>query len=95
MSIAIVWSDTAELTFDAIVNYLENSRGEASARKFVRRTNQILKNLSQQPYMFKSKEIDNDVRIGLITSQTSVIYKIHPKHIYLLYFWDNRQQPIP
>lgn len=91
----IVWSDTAEQTFDAIVYYLENSRGEASARKFVRRTNQLLTNLSQQPYMFKSRELGNDVRIGLITSQTSVIYKIHPNHIYLLYFWDNRQQPIP
>lgn len=37
---------------------------------------------------------DPNVRFGLITSQVSIVYKIHPNHIYLLYFWDNRQQPI-
>lgn len=80
MSIPIVWSDTAELTFDAIVTYLENSWGETSARRFVRRASQLLRNLSQQ--------------LGFITPQVSVVYKIHPEHIYILYFWDNRQQPI-
>ena len=94
MSLPIIWSENAELTFDAIVTYIRNSWGENSAGKFVRRVNQLLLNLSEHPYLFKSIPLDDNVRIGLITPQVSVIYKIHPNYIYLLYFWDNRLEPI-
>ena len=86
MSIPIVWSDTAELTFNAIVTYLEDSWGETSALKFVRRANRLLLNLSRQPSMFKSTELDHNVRIGLITPQVSVVYKIHPEHFIFYIF---------
>ena len=94
MSLSIVWSNNAEFTFDAVVTFIENSWGENSARKFVTRANQILLNLSEHPYLFKSISAENNVRIGIITPQVSVVYRIHTTHIYLLYFWDNRQQPI-
>ena len=84
MSLPIVWSDSAELTFDTIILYLENFWGENYARKFVKKTNQLLLNLSHQPYMFRSMELGNNVRIGLITPQVSIVYKIHPDHSYLL-----------
>ena len=94
MNLPIVWSDTAELTFDSIVTYIESIWGEKSAGKFVRRVNRMFSNLSEHPYLFRSISLADDVRIGLITPQVSVVYKIHSDHIYLLYFWDNRQQPI-
>ena len=94
MSLPVVWSNYAELTFDSIVDFIESSWGTNSARKFIRRVNHMLSILAQHPYMFKFISSVDDVRIGLITPQVSVVYKIHHDHIYLLYFWDNRQQPI-
>jgi hypothetical protein len=44
--------------------------------------------------MFKASVIDINVRQGFITKQTSVIYEVHQTHILILYFWDNRQDPI-
>ena len=94
MSLALVWSENAELTFDAIVIFIETTWGENSARKFVKPVNQLLLNLSNNPYVFKSTTLESNIRIAFITPQCSLVYKIHTNYIYLLYFWDNRQQPI-
>ncbi|MES2112954.1 MAG: hypothetical protein V4577_29665 [Bacteroidota bacterium] len=50
--------------------------------------------MSTQPYMFKASSIDEHVRIAFITKQTSQFYMITDESIHLLFFWDNRQEPI-
>ena len=67
--------------------------GKASADKFKASAIKTLKTIGTQPYMFKTSPIDNRVRQGFISWQTSVIYEIHEDHILVLYFWDNRQEP--
>lgn len=49
--------------------------------------------VSQQPYLFKAY-LENDVRIGVITKQTSVVYRVLHDRIEVLFFWDNRQDPV-
>ena len=34
------------------------------------------------------------VRKAIITKQTSVLYKVNKTHIEILFFWDNRQEPV-
>lgn len=50
--------------------------------------------IAQFPFMFKSTSINDDVRIGFISKQTSLFYKVTDTSIQLLFFWDNRQEPI-
>jgi len=49
---------------------------------------------AKNPYMFKSSSIKENVRIGLVTKQTSFFYEVHENEIIILFFWDNRQEPI-
>lgn len=44
--------------------------------------------------MFKATVIDVNVRIATITKQTSLFYEVKDDHIILLFFYDNRQDPI-
>ena len=44
--------------------------------------------------MFKASELGENIRIGLITKQSSVLYEILEDAIFLHYFWDNRQEPM-
>jgi len=90
MSLAVLWSDEAEETFDNIVLYIENNWGEKHAKKFVQHVQKILKLISDQPYMYKAS-VSRDVRQAVISRQTSLYYKIHKEYITLLFFWDNRQ----
>jgi hypothetical protein len=44
--------------------------------------------------MYKALAIDENVRVGFITKQCSLIYRVTDTEIHLLYFWDNRQEPL-
>lgn len=44
--------------------------------------------------MFRASAFDPAVRVGFISKQTSLFYKVTEEAIYLLFFWDNRQEAI-
>jgi plasmid stabilization system protein ParE len=93
MKLEIVFTPNAEDTFLSIVSFIQQKWGTRSAEKFIETTHKLLDTIAQQPYLFKAY-LDKDVRKGLITRQTSVVYRILHDRIEVLFFWDNRQEPI-
>jgi len=93
MSIEVRWTEEAEFTFDNIVSLIQMRWGTQSSDKFINKTKNILVNISEQPFMFPESGIDN-VRKAVITKQSSVFYEIYSTHIMLVFFWDNRQDPL-
>ena len=93
MSLEVRWTEEAEFTFDHIVILIQNGWGNQAALNFRVKTRKILSVMSIFPLSFQATDID-EVRKAAITPQTSVFYEIHPDHITLLYFWDNRQNPL-
>jgi plasmid stabilization system protein ParE len=59
MSLSILWTDEAISTFDNITEFIKDSWGETSARKFVRKTDRTLKSVSNHPYLFKPASLEN------------------------------------
>ena len=94
MALETVFSSSAKVTFSAITLFVRNQWGLKSAENFVAKTYDKIDLISNNPYIYRALGKDPDVRIAFITPQCSLVYKIHPTHIYLLYFWDNRQLPI-
>ncbi len=94
MSLAIFWTKEAQETFDATLNFIKSKWGEKEASKIFKRTQKIIYTVSKQPYIFKSSEIEVNIRKGLISKQTSVFYSVEIDRIVIHYFWDNRQEPI-
>jgi plasmid stabilization system protein ParE len=93
MSLEIILTPKAKDTLLSIVSFIQAEWGQNSAEKFITKAYKTLDNISKQPYLFKSYS-GNEVRKGLITKQTSVIYRINAGKIEVLFFWDNRQDPI-
>ena len=93
MSLAIFWTDDAEVTFDSIVLFIEANWSRKDAETFVKHTQKVIMLIADQPYMYKAS-INNDVRQAVITKQTSMFYEVHRDFITVLYFWDNRQEPV-
>jgi plasmid stabilization system protein ParE len=94
VSLEVVFTPEARETLHSIIKFIQFRWGKKSADKFKITAIKTVKTISSQPYMFKASVIDINVRQGFITKQTSVIYEVHQTHILILYFWDNRQDPI-
>ena len=93
MGLEVRWTEEAEFTFDAIMQLIAHRWGDLSAEKFASKTKKLLNNLSAQAYLFPEAGIDN-VRKAVITKQSSVFYEVQGERIVLLFFWDNRQDPL-
>ena len=93
MSLPVDWTDEATETFDSIILFIENKWSEREAATFVKRTRKIIALIADQPYMYKAS-LNNNVRQAVIAPQTSMFYEIHPEFITILFFWDNRQEPL-
>ncbi|HYK77080.1 MAG TPA: type II toxin-antitoxin system RelE/ParE family toxin [Daejeonella sp.] len=94
MILKVFWTEEANETFENIVSYLEKEWGENAVKKFVQKTNKTLLNIVQQPFIFKPSNINENIRKGLITKNCSVFYEVQEEQIRLLFFWDNRQEPL-
>ncbi|MBS1526104.1 MAG: type II toxin-antitoxin system RelE/ParE family toxin [Bacteroidetes bacterium] len=93
MGLEVRWTEKAEFTFDHIVSFIENNWGKNSSEKFINKTAKLLLSISVHPFLFPESGIDN-VRKAVITRQTSLFYEVHADRIMLVFFGDNRQDPL-
>lgn len=94
MSLAVVFTDEATEILLYITNFIESGWGAKAASKFLKKAYKTIDLVAKNPYMFKASAIKTDIRVGLITKQTSFFYEIQENEIIILFFWDNRQSPI-
>ncbi|OQY05692.1 MAG: hypothetical protein B6I20_00705 [Bacteroidetes bacterium 4572_117] len=67
MALKIQWTKRAEKSFDKIVKYLEEKWSEASAKKFVQKTDKLLSQIAENPEICSAIEDKENVRKGMIT----------------------------
>jgi plasmid stabilization system protein ParE len=94
MNRRIVFSDDAIEILLSITNYIENNWGTKQADKFLDKVYKTLFLASGNPYMFKAFRLSDNIRVGLISKQTSFFYRVQENEIIILLFWDNRQEPL-
>lgn len=94
MSLPVVVSETALITFEAICDQIKERLGPKALSDFKRNTIKTLELIGQSPFIYKETEFDPNIRQGLIKKISSVFYEIKPDRIEVLFFWDNRQEPI-
>lgn len=93
MSLEIRWSSTAEITFDAIYDFVISQWGFEIAEKLRAQVSRLLNQISTHPFSFQESSLKN-VRKAVVSKYTSFFYEVFEHHILLVFFWDNRQQPI-
>jgi plasmid stabilization system protein ParE len=93
MNLEIVLTPKAKDTLLSTVSFIQLTWGNRSAEKFVEKVYSVLDTIAKQPYIFKAYR-ETNVRKGIITKQTSVVYRILWDRIEVLFFWDNRQEPV-
>lgn len=96
MDYDIIWTSKAQLTFGEICDYIYSFFGGKALEVFIVRTEVFIEVIQKSPTIFKKFETRPNVRHGFLHQNTTLFYKIDQdkKRVYLLLFWDNRQNPI-
>jgi plasmid stabilization system protein ParE len=93
VALKIIFSDVAAEMLVTIGDFIENKWSKKESYKFLEKVHKKISLVAIQPYMYKATQFDENVRIGLISKQTSFYYEIRENEIIILFFWDNRQEP--
>ena len=88
----IIWTPDAEETLDSVIDYLHEHWSEKVTENFIRRVDEVIEHISRNPLACRTAGRE-DVREALITKHNLLLYRIAGKSIYLLYFWDTRNNP--
>jgi plasmid stabilization system protein ParE len=94
MSLAVVYTPRSKDTLASVYEFILGRFGINSANKFLLKAEVTIRLIAEHPFMFKSSTLDENVRIGLITRQCSLFYRVTDSSVHLLFFWDNRQEPV-
>lgn len=91
----IIWTDTAKLTFDNIVEYLRKEWTEREVQKFIAATTKMLFKLKRFPEISRPSAKRTNVRIGIINKHTQIVYhyQLGKERIEILLFWNVKQNP--
>lgn len=94
MSLQVLYTPRSKESLQSVYNFILDRFGDRSAGKFVSKADKTINLISEQPFMFRTSDLDEKIRIALITRQCSLFYKVTETSVHLLFFWDNRQDPI-
>ncbi|GGE39141.1 hypothetical protein EV200_107101 [Pedobacter psychrotolerans] len=94
MGLPVIISETAFLTFESICAQVQERLGEKALNDFKKNTIKTLELISETPFLYKRTAFDPNIRQGLIKKISSVFYEVKSDRIEVLFFWDNRQEPM-
>jgi len=94
MSLVIISTRKSRQTLRLTYQFIERKFGVSIADEFLQKVDRTVALIAEQPFMFKASTIDINVRIALVTPQSSLYYRVTDNEIHLLFFWNNRQDPI-
>jgi plasmid stabilization system protein ParE len=91
----VVWSAKARVTYFSVLEYLEKNWSETEIIRFSRRTESVIQAIQKNPGIFVCSAKHNNIRRAIIDKNNSFFYYVEEKNnrIYLLTFFDNRQNP--
>lgn len=88
----IVWTETAELTFQAELDFILKKWNTKEAIKFTDLVDETIENLKEFPLL--GRYSDSGDFYLVISKQTTLIYRLVESNVMeLLLFWNNKQNP--
>jgi hypothetical protein len=94
MKYTLVFSIYAVETYDSIKDQTQSRWGDKVTVAFEERTVKVLAGIQSSPLMYQAVANNENIHKGFIHANCSVFYEVKENNIEILFFWDNRQDPI-
>ena len=91
----IIWSAKARITYFKVLEYLAKNWNKREISAFTQKTEAIILAIQKNPGIFASSSKHDNIRKAIIDKNNSFFYQVDIKEgkIFLLTFFDNRQNP--
>lgn len=89
----IILTDNAKRTLEQIHGFILARWNKRTADEFLFKVEKTIMPILKKPEMFKASTFNN-VRKAFVTKQTSFFYEVGAASITILYFWNNRLDPM-
>jgi hypothetical protein len=94
MSFQIKFTIEAEETYDAVTEQLRQRWGERFVIKFQNKVSKCIDTITITPYLYPIANENSEIRKCILHENCSMFYRIYDDSIFILWFWDNRQDPL-
>jgi len=94
MNLPVGFSVQAGETYDAIIEQLNARWGSKFVNQFEQKVTKTIVLISASPTLYPLADFGIDVHRCVLHKNCSMFYRVHSTHITILYFWDNRQDPL-
>ncbi len=94
MSLAIRFAVEAEETYDSIVSQLRERWGDKYVVKFEKKLSKVLEIIAKTPLVYPIAQENIETHKCVLHKNCSLFYKVNEDDIEIVYFWDNRQDPL-
>ncbi|HEY2584076.1 MAG TPA: type II toxin-antitoxin system RelE/ParE family toxin [Mucilaginibacter sp.] len=94
MHFNVVFSDEANDTFESIGEQIRAKWGDNEVYEFRKRVYKVAEIISNFPMIFQGVSNTENIRKAFIHKNCSMFYRVDNTYIEVLFFWDNRQDPI-
>ena len=94
MALNVIFTDEATDTFESIEQQLQVRWGEKEVNEFRKHTYAVVNIVSKLPLIFQSVKNTTNIRKAFIHKNCSMFYRVTDSYIEILFFWDNRQDPL-
>ncbi|QGY46584.1 type II toxin-antitoxin system RelE/ParE family toxin [Maribellus comscasis] len=91
----VIWSSQAKITWFNILDYLDKNWTKREIKQFIQRTEIIIRTIKKNPGIFPNSLRYKNVKKAVVDKNNSFFYQVDKKEqkIYILTFFDNRQNP--
>lgn len=89
----VIWSQEAEKNFEEIISWIGMKRSAREVENFKRDISLRINLVRHFPRLAPKASHDPEIRRSVVSKQTSIIYKLKGNTIYIIYIFDNRQDP--
>jgi len=93
MAFPIRYSTRAYIEYEQILEYVSTKFGIEIAMKVDQYFEEVIEQVSLNPYMFPLSDKKKDVRRCVISEQTTLYYRFTKEYIELISFRGNRMNP--
>ena len=94
MSFSARFAPEAEETYNALVDQLRVRWGNEFVIKFEQKVSKTIQLITANPLIYAIAKENAEARKCVLHKNCSMYYIIDRDYIEIVYFWDNRQDPI-
>jgi len=90
----IIWTRTGFNSFDVNIEFIKRKWNDKIVKRFISTIDVIIENIRINPFLYPKSTIHKKYHRVIIHKNTTMFYRIIADKIYIILFWDNRQDPI-